>query len=426
MTEHLYQRLRNAQRLLEKHHAYMAAAVLRLGTVHFTETVDTAAILTAGNEVKLLFNPLFLSHLDDEELAGVLAHEAMHFVFDHQSRTLALKNQRDRFLFQFCCEAVINDLIAACLPGLKLPGQPVRGQQLIGRDVSGLSAEEVLEGLRRVLAANRIAEESLATIRILDDHGCWEQSENSGLDKSPGGEGEQVSGVPERSSAATALEGTEMIRLVVEEAGRCDPLFGHSPLGRERQVRAIQQAKKDLSRFLTDTILSGLTYETRWTRPDAKLISVYPEIILPRYEPSHRWNVLIAIDSSGSIPPFFLAAAVAVANQNIPHAMVTLISFDTVAYELAAGSIAVKGGGGTCAQAVDDYAREKMKSYPDHVFVLTDGHTPPPAPLHPQRWVWILPPWGWRSAVPGVCRVAFFGPEELAPGKSAQATACVA
>jgi len=106
-----------------------------------------------------------------------------------------------------------------------------------------------------------------------------------------------------------------------------------------------------------------------------------------------------------------------VAGQKIQNANVTLISFDTLAYELAIGSTSVKGGGGTRVQAVEDYAKEKMSSYPDHVFVMTDGHTPPPKLLYPPRWIWILPPWGSTKTIPKGCKSEFFGTDGLLPAR---------
>jgi hypothetical protein len=54
-----------------------------------------------------------------------------------------------------------------------------------------------------------------------------------------------------------------------------------------------------------------------------------------------------------------------------------------------------------------------MKKYPHYVFVLTDGWTPPLSPQHPERWVWLLPPWGSTKAVPKGSVAEFFATEEL-------------
>jgi hypothetical protein len=45
---------------------------------------------------------------------------------------------------------------------------------------------------------------------------------------------------------------------------------------------------------------------------------------------------------------------------------------------------------------------------PDAIFVLTDGFTPRPKPSHPERWMWILPPWGSTTAIPEQSRKEFF------------------
>src|SRR5262245_11538588 len=84
------ERLEFAQHLLQRRGAYIAAAVLRLGKVTFDNSIATAAILAKGPNVKLFFNEHFLDKINNFELAAVLIHEALHFVFKHQERVAQL------------------------------------------------------------------------------------------------------------------------------------------------------------------------------------------------------------------------------------------------------------------------------------------------------------------------------------------------
>ncbi len=85
-----------------------------------------------------------------------------------------------------------------------------------------------------------------------------------------------------------------------------------------------------------------------------------------------------------------------------------IITFDTKVYETDNNQAWVRGGGGTNVQAVEDYARNNFKRYPDVVIVFSDGQTPTPNLIHPNRWIWILPPWGTKHPIAPQSRIAFF------------------
>jgi hypothetical protein len=78
---------------------------------------------------------------------------------------------------------------------------------------------------------------------------------------------------------------------------------------------------------------------------------------------------------------------------------IELCSFDTEVYELDIRKPQVRGGGGTCFDALERWLitrrraraqRKRAEMYPDVVFVLTDGDGGAVKPLHPERWHWLL------------------------------------
>jgi predicted metal-dependent peptidase len=385
------------QSLLQRRHAYIAAGVMRLGKVHFTDTVDTAAICASGSDVRLYFNPEFSKKIDNWELAGVLVHEALHFVFRHLERMARTRTQQERFLFGLACDAVINDLIITRFDEIKLPGQPVTGRWLIGRDASNLSAEKVFRMIRRRIAGNPDELHRLTTGLTVDDHTPWHHDEPSAEDQQTGW-----------SSETTAI----VERLLTDAKSR-DRCYGTVARGRDRLVSQTQSCKTNLARFLLDSVQAESSYDSIWTQPNRKLISVYPSIILPSYQPMEFWDVLVGIDTSGSVPNSFISIALNFAEQRIPKTRISVISFDTAWYQAVPGAVALKGGGGTRAQAIEEYIRDKLPRYPDCVFVLTDGWTPRPEPLHPERWVWLLPPWGSIEAIPKGSRSEYFDASDV-------------
>jgi predicted metal-dependent peptidase len=308
-------------------------------------------------------------------------------------------------LFDYACEAVINDIISAHFAGFTLPDSPIRGVSLVGRDVSTLSAEQVLQLLRSRGWRQEITGGLMAGT-LSDDHSVWDIP---GSDETVGDE--EGDPVLDAQREGWTHETDEQVTRIVSEQGAQDA-YGSTPLGQSRLVLPTG-ARKDLRRYLLSIIKPSARYRTFWNRPPRKSMSLYPEVILPYYEPETRLRrILMAVDASGSIPDQFLSDAVHVAQQRIPCARVTIITFDTTTYEWHPGAGHVRGGGGTRVQAVEEYACGSFDEYPDLIFVLSDGFTPKPTPIHPERWIWILPPWGSASAVPESSKVEYFDAAE--------------
>jgi len=391
------ERLEFLTTLLQRRRAYLASAVLRLGKLRFSGMVETAAIYASGEHVALYFNPNFFEAIDILELAGVLVHEALHFALRHQLRAETIRRQSERFLFNLAADAVINDLITKCYPELKLPGKPITGLCLIGEDASQMSAEQVFQRLRSMQqGTGRSSDSGWHLLETVDDHSFW------GSDEQP-----QEDSHTQPPAVGWSEASSSVACRLLEEWGTKDAAWGTEPLGAARLVRQSRR-RKNLARFLIDSMTSQRRCETRWAPPARKLSAFYPKVILPSYDAVSHWNVLIAIDASGSVPNDFLSVALALARQRIQRTKITLISFDAKTYQVLPSMCQVRGGGGTRVQAVEEFAQTQMSRYPDQVFVMTDGLTSPPKLSQPKRWLWILPPWGSTRAIPKGCRTEFF------------------
>ena len=266
----------------------------------------------------------------------------------------------------------------------------------------------------------------LASREALDDHCLWESDAGSPLrmDRlaadipSATNPGQTLPDTPATESglplAADWTDQTSaLVAQLASELSSRDPCWGVIAAGLDRAALPVQRCRKSLARFLNDRIAAAAGYDTLWTVPNRKLVAVYPRIILPTYETKTRWDVLMAIDASGSVPESFIATAMAFARQRPPRTHITVISFDTVWYECDPQAGVVKGGGGTRAQAVEDYIQQRASRDPHCVFVLTDGSTPAPQPQRPERWIWLLPPWGSTNALPKGSRAEFFEADEI-------------
>lgn len=393
-------RIKSVVRWIEKRHGYIASSVIRMGQIHFTPRIDSAGVVVDGPDIHLYFSPKFFNKLTDSELASILIHESFHLVFKHQARSELIKDSSDRNSFDVAAEAVINDIITSHFPDCILPGKPIRGSKLVGRDTSKLSVDQVVELMKTRHGGRRKIVHIALDVSEAADHDTWEQAE---FDLG-GGTPTQLPGMPHEEWTNQADAPADIF--LTENARSVS--WGLTALGKRRHT-AKTLIRKNLRRFLQDIVRPSYRHMTLWNQIPRKAMAIYPEVILPTYEPENRrLNVLMAVDSSGSIPSSFLAHAVQTARQRIPGTTTTLVAFDTEVYEFWHGAAPVLGGGGTNVQAVEHYARKGFKRYPNVVIVFSDGDMPTPSLTHPDRWVWILPPWGTKRPISPKSRVAYF------------------
>lgn len=383
-------RLDSIQNWLRRHGACIAAAVARLGEVSFSDRTETACIQILDRDVELFFNARFFDELQTPEVAAVLIHEAMHFVFKHIQRVAKIRDPWERRLFMYAAEAVINDVIVEYFPYCVLPGSPITGKGLVGRSVANLSADQVMRMLRDELDRQPAFELKMIGLHDTDDHSQLLDGTGDGW-----------------------TTGTDALLLdIVNRHGKND-VYGSSAVGGARLFERSRPVRS-LSGFLRAQIKPTLRFQTLWTRPNRKATSVYPDVVLPVYEPDPaRQNILMAVDTSGSISRQFLGCAISMAETPLPGSRIELLTFDTVAYPYKKGDKTARGGGGTKIQAVEEYIQEQGDDYPDVVFVFTDGYSPKPVVQHPDRWTWILEPRGSIHAVPDGSKVERFQKEDI-------------
>lgn len=142
---------------------------------------------------------------------------------------------------------------------------------------------------------------------------------------------------------------------------------------------------------ITQSVGAKLDY--RYDRPHRRA-SVYSPFLRPSLRSEGTPSVACVVDTSGSMSPDELAAAlseVAGVLESI-RTPITVIPCDSQAYEAArvltrndlirlATEGAMRGGGGTDMRVGIDAALA-LQPKPDAVVVLTDGHTPYPAERH--------------------------------------------
>jgi hypothetical protein len=81
---------------------------------------------------------------------------------------------------------------------------------------------------------------------------------------------------------------------------------------------------------------------------------------------------------------------------------IRLFCFDTVVHETTIESRKIYGGGGTCFRIIENFIQQQKKdgSYPDAVWVITDGYGTNVSPEKPDRWYWFVSDFGTEHYIP--------------------------
>jgi predicted metal-dependent peptidase len=116
---------------------FLASALMRLPLREVAESSWCQTMATDGHHI--FFNPVWTAHLKDNEIRGVLAHEVLHVVFDHNGR----RKSRHAELWNLAADYAINLLLSE--QGFRLPEGGA-----IDRFFSGMPAEEIYESLLKV------------------------------------------------------------------------------------------------------------------------------------------------------------------------------------------------------------------------------------------------------------------------------------
>ena len=345
-------------------------------------------------QIRFEFNETFASGLTDAEFAFVVGHEAMHLAICHiflisnrierirKNSTLSDKDksvQCNTFMMKanIAADCVVNDsLVNIYKLAPQLVDMAVYGKKTVGFDCHNLSMEEVYQLLPEVKSY------------VFDVHD-WDSflDANGKVDKDFA---DKIRGFIERNLNNSALSDKENQQLQnAADTFQDTQQAGTAPLGQRRPVIKVSRNYVNWNRLILD-LVDAKKQEDKWSRPNRKLMSCWPEIILPRFEPQEIEHVFVALDASGSINQDQLSMFVDVVRNSPKRFKIDAVTFDTRCYSFDILKEDPQGGGGTNFQIIQEYIQKTYKKHPKCIVVLTDGHGTPVHPKFPDRWVWLL------------------------------------
>ena len=379
-------------RILKAHIALMQdtrtlaySGIIMVGKAVITDDIDTAA--TNGRDV--FYGRAFIDSLTDQEIRGLVLHEAKHKLYQHFFIWQKLFEE-DHELTNAACDFVINLEIQDIDKSGQFIKLPACG--CIDEQYRGMNTAEVYAKLKKQYGdkQSRASKGGKGLPEGLDEH-QWQDA---------------VSLSPEER---------EQLSREIDSAVRTGALLAGKQGGDvDRSFEALMESKVDWREQLREFVSATCAGkgDSTWAKPSRRWLS--QDIYMPSQISETVGSMCVAIDTSGSIDDEAITKAlsevVAICDNTTPE-KVDLLYWDTnVAsheqyrednYAGLVNSTKPKGGGGSSSIAVFEYINNTLPNLPEVCIMITDGYIefPKEVPKYPVIWVLMnntgtVPPFG--------------------------------
>jgi predicted metal-dependent peptidase len=248
----------------------------RLQLINADEWCGTAA--TDGR--RFYYNSEFINKMPLKQVEFLFGHEVLHVVYDHMGRL----GERDPKIMNIAADYCVNGDLMEQRVGEKIP------VGLYDNKYLGWSAEEVYDDLMQ--NANKIDINKLAEM-LLDEH----------LDGEGEGEGEEGDGDKDgkgrpRLSDEERKQIRDEIKDAVLQAAQAAGA-GNLPGGVKRMIKDLTEPQINWKELIEQQIQSTIKDDYTFGRPSRK--GYHLDAILPSQKPGETIDIVIGIDTSGSI-----------------------------------------------------------------------------------------------------------------------------
>jgi predicted metal-dependent peptidase len=329
----------------------------RLQLTNADEWCGTAA--TDGR--RFYYNSEFINKMPLKQVEFLFGHEVLHVVYDHMGR----RGDRDPKVMNIAADYCVNNDLVDQRVGDKIP------VGLYDTKYKGWSAEEVYDHLMKNASEKDINE---LIKQLLDEH----------LDGDGDGDGEgdgdkDGQGRP-RISAEEAKAIRDEIKDAVLQAAQAAGA-GNLPGGVKRMIQDLTEPQISWKELLEQQIQSTIKSDYTFARPGRK--SWHMDAILPAQKPGETIDIMIGIDTSGSIGPeelkIFFSEIKGIMDSYTEY-KIKVVGWDTQiggVGEFTSENLAdittfdPKGGGGTDPHCVWEYMIEEGLE-PKKLIMFTD------------------------------------------------------
>ncbi|RMI37348.1 hypothetical protein EBO15_36110 [Actinomadura harenae] len=387
-----------------------------------TTAIPTAAVIATGDGTcALLYNPYFFLELDQEGVKFVLFHEARHLMHRHLYVDEVLRSDPR---FTLAAEVAINHVALLRLHRPSLPTVP--GENGGPPEPVGIDPRKIHDQYKDDLRAQGLTPVTydefvhtdltvygelrrMKTLQRPRLAFCAHGGEGGALGQGVTLDDETVGEIGDavlREVVQAALRGNRAARDEILDLAdrstdggeRITRMWGGLGLDKLRGTTPVTRRVDWWQRWLVDVLASKLEESERLIYPKkhgAILLALGHDPMLTRRGPERKKVVLVAFDTSGSMPDSVVAWLTTLVGQT-DGVEAHWLSFDGVVMPFVPGE-RVYGGGGTDFQNVVDYAEGRLKvagrrleTEPDAIIMVTDGYASHVTPREPDRWIWLI------------------------------------
>ena len=347
---------------------FFGAIALRL---KMAETTDQDTFAVDGYTI--FYNPEYADGLTVPETAGVIAHEVLHVAMLHHTR----RGNRNRKLWNVACDLAINPIVLKT-PKLKLPEGC-----LLDPKYEGMTAEAIYEDLVK--------------------EGTGDYNDTGGYLTDTGGlqlPFDEILDPPEDMKETAEQDAKSLANTGLAAAKQA----GKMPGGIEGIIDSAHEEQVDWQDRLRDLLTNKARGDLTWNRPNRRFVDTQ---YLPYYKEEPAGNLVLAIDSSGSVDEKELEIYGSELNSimrdnNIEN--LTVLWVDTKVQNVQEFTkdddivLKCRGRGGTRFEPAFEWVEENGVN--PHAFIyFTDGYANFPIEEAPYPTIWcitskIQAPWG--------------------------------
>ncbi len=375
------ERLKKQHIILMRHQeTALYGSVMMMGESVVQEGIPTA--YTDGENKK--YGKEFMDGLTDEESRALIMHENLHVALMHIPRHKDLMKE-DHTLANVAMDIVVNNIIDNLTDKTlcKLPESAI-----LDHKFDGWSVREIYNELRKQNPQRQKSQKGSAGGGSELGNGNENNSSGEGEVININGKQVTVQGGDEHDGTGKVLS-PEEAKEFEEKVGRAlregGILAGRLGAKIPREVTASLDKPIDWKEALRDFVSTAVRGkdELTWRRFNRGLLA--NDILAPSVESETMTEVLVAIDTSGSINQEMIskfAYQLQLICDSVNPETVRVLWWDTEVHGeqvFGGDSPNVKdilkplGGGGTCVGCVSEYIVEKKYS-PDCIVVFTDGY----------------------------------------------------
>ena len=331
----------------------------RMNLLNADEWCPTAA--TDGR--RFYYNSEFVNSLPLKQLEFLVGHEVLHAVYDHMGR----RGNRDPKLWNIADDYCVNWDLVEQRVGDKIP------VALYDSKYKGMSAEEVYDDLYE--NADKINIDELMK-RLLDEHLDGDPTDGEG----DGEGGDKPGNGRPKLSEAEKKEIRDEIKEAVLAAAQASGA-GNLPGGVKRMIKDLTEPVMNWRELLQQQIQSTVKSDFTWARPSRR--SWHMDAVMPGMRPGEQIDVVIGIDTSGSITDtdlkVFLSEIKGIMEAYDEY-KITVMGWDTEVNNVATftsdnlddiSSFEPGGGGGTDPHCVWNYLQDNNIE-PKKLIMFTD------------------------------------------------------